>query len=227
VASQRRLRRRPTRSGRIPSGLVPIAGRVRPQRQLRRRMALTRPNAGSIGEIFCRDVETEQGRSSFFCETMRSRENLPLIVMSAVSAATLIFSHQRSELRAQSRVKLKLRVGATCRYCVSTASRPIYPQDFVEPCLPRLAANPPNGLSWVHEIKHGDCRLTWAKRHPSWRTFEGLGDGNGTSTATRSGVSSRAERAPSWRLDRVLDCGGLGMDQSRSARNHRGGRSCQ
>jgi hypothetical protein len=33
------------------------------------------------------------------------------------------------------------------------------PQDFMEPCLPSLGANPPAGPDWVHEIKHDGYRL--------------------------------------------------------------------
>jgi hypothetical protein len=34
------------------------------------------------------------------------------------------------------------------------ASRRIYPQDFVEPCIPTLTARPTSGADWVHEIKY-------------------------------------------------------------------------
>jgi bifunctional non-homologous end joining protein LigD len=30
---------------------------------------------------------------------------------------------------------------------------------FVEPCIPSLAAKPPSGPDWVHEIKHDGYRL--------------------------------------------------------------------
>jgi ATP dependent DNA ligase domain len=30
---------------------------------------------------------------------------------------------------------------------------------FIEPCIPTLAANPPSGPGWVHEIKHDGYRL--------------------------------------------------------------------
>jgi ATP-dependent DNA ligase len=35
----------------------------------------------------------------------------------------------------------------------------ILPQDFVPPCIPTLAAKPPAGHDWVHEIKHDGYRL--------------------------------------------------------------------
>jgi bifunctional non-homologous end joining protein LigD len=31
--------------------------------------------------------------------------------------------------------------------------------DFVEPCLPSKAEQPPSGTLWVHEIKHDGYRL--------------------------------------------------------------------
>jgi ATP-dependent DNA ligase len=30
---------------------------------------------------------------------------------------------------------------------------------FVDPCIPTLAAKPPSGPDWVHEIKHDGYRL--------------------------------------------------------------------
>jgi hypothetical protein len=30
---------------------------------------------------------------------------------------------------------------------------------FVDPCIPTLAAKPPFGLGWVHEVKHDGYRL--------------------------------------------------------------------
>jgi bifunctional non-homologous end joining protein LigD len=37
--------------------------------------------------------------------------------------------------------------------------------DFIEPCLPSTADQPPSGPEWVHEIKHDGYRLM-AKRDP-------------------------------------------------------------
>jgi bifunctional non-homologous end joining protein LigD len=33
------------------------------------------------------------------------------------------------------------------------------PADFIEPCLPSTADQPPSGPAWVHEIKHDGFRL--------------------------------------------------------------------
>jgi bifunctional non-homologous end joining protein LigD len=30
---------------------------------------------------------------------------------------------------------------------------------FIDPCVPTLAAKPPSGPDWVHEIKHDGYRL--------------------------------------------------------------------
>jgi hypothetical protein len=38
------------------------------------------------------------------------------------------------------------------------AARPLT-DGFVEPCIPTLAAKPPSGPDWVHEIKHDGYRL--------------------------------------------------------------------
>jgi hypothetical protein len=35
----------------------------------------------------------------------------------------------------------------------------IRPAAFVDPCIPTLAATPPAGDAWVHEIKHDGLRL--------------------------------------------------------------------
>jgi hypothetical protein len=39
------------------------------------------------------------------------------------------------------------------------ATRRIRTDGFVEPCIPTLAAKPPSGPGWVHEIKHDGYRL--------------------------------------------------------------------
>jgi ATP-dependent DNA ligase len=33
-------------------------------------------------------------------------------------------------------------------------ARRIRADGFIDPCIPTLAAKPPSGLDWVHEIKH-------------------------------------------------------------------------
>jgi len=34
-----------------------------------------------------------------------------------------------------------------------------FPVDFIEPCLPATAYEPPSGEQWLHEIMHDGCRL--------------------------------------------------------------------
>jgi ATP-dependent DNA ligase len=41
---------------------------------------------------------------------------------------------------------------------LKTAAR-IRTDGFVDPCIPTLAAKPPSGPDWVHEIKHDGFRL--------------------------------------------------------------------
>jgi bifunctional non-homologous end joining protein LigD len=38
-------------------------------------------------------------------------------------------------------------------------TRRILPAGFVDPCIPTLAAKPPSGPDWVHEVKHDGYRL--------------------------------------------------------------------
>jgi bifunctional non-homologous end joining protein LigD len=38
-------------------------------------------------------------------------------------------------------------------------NRRVLPVGFIEPCVPILAAKPPTGPQWVHEIKHDGYRL--------------------------------------------------------------------
>jgi ATP-dependent DNA ligase len=35
----------------------------------------------------------------------------------------------------------------------------VLPAGFIEPCIPVLAAKPPAGPQWAHEIKHDGYRL--------------------------------------------------------------------
>jgi hypothetical protein len=39
------------------------------------------------------------------------------------------------------------------------ATRRIRTDGFIDPCIPTLAAKPPSGPDWVHEIKHDGYRL--------------------------------------------------------------------
>ena len=48
--------------------------------------------------------------------------------------------------------------------------RPL-PLDFISPCLPTLAARPPAGPGWVHEIKYDGYRLVARRRGERVRLF--------------------------------------------------------
>src|ERR1700726_3082279 len=52
-----------------------------------------------------------------------------------------------------------LRLVGTGRDCADMAPRRKFPAGFVEPCIPTLAARPPPGADWVHEINHDGYRL--------------------------------------------------------------------
>ena len=45
------------------------------------------------------------------------------------------------------------------------------PQGFVDPCIPTLAAEPPVGVRWIHEIKHDGYRLIVCRRAGRVRVF--------------------------------------------------------
>ena len=42
---------------------------------------------------------------------------------------------------------------------------------YVAPCIPTLAAKPPSGPDWVHEIKHDGYRLIVRRNGPVVRLF--------------------------------------------------------
>jgi bifunctional non-homologous end joining protein LigD len=49
--------------------------------------------------------------------------------------------------------------------------RRILPPGFIEPCIPSLAAKPPFGPGWVHEIKHDGYRLIVHREGKAVRLF--------------------------------------------------------
>jgi ATP dependent DNA ligase domain len=56
-------------------------------------------------------------------------------------------------------------------YFASMAARRTHPEGFVEPCIPTLAAKPPSGPDWVHEIKHDGYRLIVRRDGDAVRLF--------------------------------------------------------
>jgi bifunctional non-homologous end joining protein LigD len=51
------------------------------------------------------------------------------------------------------------------------ATRRISTDGFVDPCIPTLAAKPPSGPGWVHEIKHDGYRLIVRRDGTAVRLF--------------------------------------------------------
>ena len=50
-------------------------------------------------------------------------------------------------------------------------ARPARPDGFIDPCIPTLAAKPPAGPGWVHEIKHDGYRLIVRRDGTAVRLF--------------------------------------------------------
>jgi hypothetical protein len=62
-------------------------------------------------------------------------------------------------------------------------TRRIRTDGFVDPCIPTLAATPPSGPDWVHEIKHDGYRLIVRRGGPCGSRGRGL---NGRAAIRRS-----------------------------------------
>jgi hypothetical protein len=54
---------------------------------------------------------------------------------------------------------------------ITITARRVLPVGFVEPCIPTLAAKPPSGPDWVHEIKHDGYRLMVRRDGDTVRLF--------------------------------------------------------
>jgi bifunctional non-homologous end joining protein LigD len=50
-------------------------------------------------------------------------------------------------------------------------TRRVRTDGFIDPCIPTLAAKPPSGPGWVHEIKHDGYRLIVRRDGPTVRLF--------------------------------------------------------
>jgi bifunctional non-homologous end joining protein LigD len=55
------------------------------------------------------------------------------------------------------------------------ATRRIRTDGFIEPCIPTLAAKPPVGPDWLHEIKHDGYRLIVRRDRKAGRLFTRCG----------------------------------------------------
>jgi bifunctional non-homologous end joining protein LigD len=65
-------------------------------------------------------------------------------------------------------------------------------EGFVSPCIPRLAAKPPTGPDWVHEITHDGYRLIVRRDDDTVRLFTRRGLTNRYPAITRAAVWMRA-----------------------------------
>jgi bifunctional non-homologous end joining protein LigD len=65
-------------------------------------------------------------------------------------------------------------------------------EGFVSPCIPTLAAKPPTGPDWVHEIKHDGYRLIVRRDDDTVRLFTRRGLTNRYPAITRAAVWMRA-----------------------------------
>jgi bifunctional non-homologous end joining protein LigD len=48
---------------------------------------------------------------------------------------------------------------------------PLYPADFVEPCLPLISRTVPTGSPWAYEIKHDGFRLLAVRQRKQVRIY--------------------------------------------------------
>jgi bifunctional non-homologous end joining protein LigD len=56
-------------------------------------------------------------------------------------------------------------------YFIRMLARRVRTDGFIDPCIPTLAAKPPSGPDWVHEIKHDGYRLIVRRDGPAVRLF--------------------------------------------------------
>jgi bifunctional non-homologous end joining protein LigD len=85
--------------------------------------------------------------------------------------------------------------------------RRVLPAGFIEPCIPTLAAKPPSGPDWVHEIKHDGYRLQVRREGGAVHPFTRRGyDWSGRYPAIA--VTAMLLRARSFTLDgEAVVCG--------------------
>jgi bifunctional non-homologous end joining protein LigD len=80
------------------------------------------------------------------------------------------------------------------------APRRKFPAGFVEPCIPTLAARPPPGADWVHEINHDGYRLIICRDGYAVCLFTRLGydwsDRYPATTASPSSVNDFSRSLP-------------------------------
>jgi bifunctional non-homologous end joining protein LigD len=80
------------------------------------------------------------------------------------------------------------------------ATRRIRTDGFVDPCIPTLAAKPPSGPGWVHEIKHDGYRLIVRRDGEAVRLFTRRGY-DWTDRYPAIAAAAAKPRAKSFTLD--------------------------
>jgi bifunctional non-homologous end joining protein LigD len=84
-------------------------------------------------------------------------------------------------------------------------------EGFIAPCIPTLAAKPPSGSDWVHEIKHDGYRLIVRRDGPSVRLFTRRGHDWTNRYPAIAGAAPKL-RARSFTLDgEAVVCGADGV----------------
>jgi bifunctional non-homologous end joining protein LigD len=81
------------------------------------------------------------------------------------------------------------------------ATRRIRTDGFVEPCIPTLAAEPPTGPDWVHEINHDGYRLIVRRDGKAVRLFTRRGY-NRTDRHPTIATAAAKLRVKSFTIDR-------------------------
>jgi bifunctional non-homologous end joining protein LigD len=85
-------------------------------------------------------------------------------------------------------------------YLPADMAKRVLPAGFIEPCIPILAAKPPHGAGWVHEIKHDGYRLIVRREGARVRLFTRRGY-DWTKRLPVIAAASLALRARSFTLD--------------------------
>src|ERR1700674_2105862 len=85
-------------------------------------------------------------------------------------------------------------------YLPTDMAKRVLPAGFIEPCIPILAAKPPHGAGWVHEIKHDGYRLIVRREGARVRLFTRRGY-DWTKRLPVIAAASLALRARSFTLD--------------------------
>src|ERR1700691_925928 len=113
--------------------------------------------------------------------------------------------------------------GELCKRAEPTISKPmpnrrVLPVGFIEPCLPLLAAKPPAGPQWAHEIKHDGYRLIVRRDGRRARVFTRRGS-DGTEYFTAIAAAATKLRALTFTLDgEAVVCGPDGVGALRAPR---------